>query len=248
MKKFSLILILILSLSAYSQNEVGTIRGEVTDPNGALIPNANVKAIPIIDNKPIEEKSLSTITNDVGQFNFYNIPVGLYEIQIRTNWMEVIVKKQVTVTSNQTVQTELGFTKYFIEACSDVLGTVDLTTERDKAEIIREMLKEVKIGEINKPFLSTKNIKTKWIGEDKKQFNLMSQSDIQHQADIKGDFEYYNFSTFKIKGTCVEVSLDYIWAVGKNSKTIYMSGEGQTYEFRKMDGKWIKRFVIGWVS
>ena len=76
----------------------------------------------------------------------------------------------------------------------------------------------------------------------------MKQSEIQYCADTKGDFEYYSFPVFKVKGTCVEISLSYFFAQGKNSKVVYLSGEGSTYEFRKIDGKWLKKLVMKWVS
>lgn len=249
MKKFALFLILIWSLQVFGQQRVGSINGEVTDPNGAVIPNAKVKAIPIIDNKLVEEKSLVTTTKDNGEFSFQNVALGLYEVQVTVSWVEIVIKKRINVTNDKSAQTNLSFTKYLIEACADVSEIKDLTTEKDKAEIVREILQGAKIDEKPKPILSTKNIRAEWLeNDDRQKFKLMRQADIQYQADTRTDFEYYKFSIFRVKGTCVEISFDYIWAVGKNSQMVYLSGNGSTYEFRKGDGKWIKRHVFSWVS
>lgn len=78
----------------------------------------------------------------------------------------------------------------------------------------------------------------------------MTPKEIKHRADTEGDFEFYSFPVIKAKGSCVEISWSYFYAQGEVSRKtrIYMSGEGKTYEFRKIDGKWIKKYVSGWVS
>jgi hypothetical protein len=38
------------------------------------------------------------------------------------------------------------------------------------------------------------------------------------------------------------------WAVGKNSNMGYLSGGGWRYEYRKEDGKWIGKILVGWIS
>lgn len=249
MKNIALILILIFSIQIFAQSEFGSVNGEVTDPFGALIPEAKVKLIPIVDNKLFEEKSLITTTKNDGEFSFQNVQIGLYEVQIIVDWTEIVIKKRVNITSDKSLQTDLEFTRYVIEPCSDVSDTKDLTTDADKIEIITDILQSSAIVDKPKPILSTKNIKQEWLrAKDKQNFKLLPQTEIQYQADSKADFEYYKFSTFKVKGLCVEISFDYIWAVGKISQIIYMSGEGTTYEFRKVDGKWIKKRVFGWVS
>lgn len=49
-------------------------------------------------------------------------------------------------------------------------------------------------------------------------------------------------------GSCIAVSLDYLRAIRKPSDSIYLSGAGVTYEFRKKDGKWVGEKVLEWVS
>ena len=51
----------------------------------------------------------------------------------------------------------------------------------------------------------------------------------------------------KVRGQCIAVTLSNTWAVGKNSKSAYISGGGLTYEYRKESGKWVGKFITGWV-
>ncbi|MGH9906176.1 MAG: hypothetical protein ACRD8U_11425, partial [Pyrinomonadaceae bacterium] len=97
--------------------------------------------------------------------------------------------------------------------------------------------------------LSTRNIKPEWIkGIQDTTIKLMSQKQIQRKADREGDFLYLSFQEIKVRGTCIVVTVSNTWAVGKNSKGFILSGGGYTYEYRKQSGKWMGRFVSGWVS
>jgi len=248
MKKLALFLILIFSLQLIAQNEVGSIRGIVTDEMGAVLPNSKVKVTPIIDGKLIEEKSLSAVADNNGEFNFNNLPVGLYEIEITVSGVQATIRKKVNVKKSKSSQSSEKLELYVIEPCSDISETTDLTTESDKAEIVKEIIKEIIVYDKSNPILSTENIKASWLGEEKQRFILMSPSEIQYRADTKGDFERYRFPIFKVKGSCVEISWSYGLAQGKNSTTLYMSREGKIYEFRKINGKWSKRLFSSWVS
>ena len=63
-----------LSSSAQSGN-AGTIRGAVTDPSGAVIPNA---AVHLTDK--VSGFNRSTISDSTGQFTFSNVPFNPYTI------------------------------------------------------------------------------------------------------------------------------------------------------------------------
>lgn len=81
MKKFVIFLILIFSLQTFAQNDFGSIRGVVIDEFGAIFSKAEVKVTPVIEGKLIEKKSLVTIGDNVGEFKFDNLPIGLYEVE-----------------------------------------------------------------------------------------------------------------------------------------------------------------------
>src|SRR5216117_2500045 len=72
-----LLLTLVVVVTANSQTFRGAINGTVTDPSGAAVPNATVKAIE--SGTSIEH---TTVTTSEGQFSFQDIPLGLYKVQV----------------------------------------------------------------------------------------------------------------------------------------------------------------------
>ena len=247
MKIFALFCILFFSLPVLAQKDLGLIRGVVTDELGVVFPKAKVKITPIIDGKLIEEKSRITVGDYNGEFIFNNLPIGLYEVEITVSGLGFVLRKRINVQKFESSKNKDKVEIYKLEPCSDILEVTDLTTENDKAEIVKEVIKDFTFNK-SKPILSTKNIKALWLGEEKQRFILMSPSEIQNHADTKGDFEYYSLPTFEVKGNCVAISWSYGYAQGKDSKMLYLSGEGRTYEFRKIDGKWIQKLFSSWVS
>lgn len=248
---------LILSMVSFAvaQSNTGSIDGTVVDQNGAVIPNAKIKATLRTTNS--NKLQLSTASNDSGSFSFSSLPFGIYDLELRVEWAEITFKKRVEVNSDKALQTNVIFS---LEACSgeEEIGVTNAITEKDKAEIVRQMLKLFLEKHSNllmeeqlssKIILSTDNINPLWLSaEQKSKFNLMKQSDIQRRADETKDFVYLSFSKLNFKGNCVAVSLDNGWAVGENSGMGYLSGGGHTYEFRKIDGRWVGKHVIGWIS
>src|SRR5215471_18552542 len=75
MKYLSLLALLFLSTSIQAQTFRGTINGTVTDPSGAVVANAQVKATEVATN--IEH---NTVTTTDGQFAFQDIPIGMYQV------------------------------------------------------------------------------------------------------------------------------------------------------------------------
>src|SRR5216684_7190198 len=79
MKRLVLAILVVLSLgvAANAQTFRGAINGTVTDPSGALVPNAAVKATEAatgIDH--------NTVTTSEGQFSFQDIPLGFYKVTV----------------------------------------------------------------------------------------------------------------------------------------------------------------------
>ncbi len=66
-----LILTFACALSVQGQITTGSIRGVVTDPNGAVVPSAKVTIT-----KRSNNSSLTTQTSGTGQFEFNNLLVG----------------------------------------------------------------------------------------------------------------------------------------------------------------------------
>src|SRR5580704_2139792 len=72
-------LAVVLSLganSAWSQSTAtGTVSGQVTDAQSAVIAGTQVKLEDIATNKP-----LMTMSNDAGRYSFINVPPGAYNL------------------------------------------------------------------------------------------------------------------------------------------------------------------------
>ena len=62
---------------ALGQATDSNIVGMVSDPAGALVPNAKITAI----NKATNVK-YETVSNNAGEYRFNNVPVGLYDITL----------------------------------------------------------------------------------------------------------------------------------------------------------------------
>src|SRR5690242_12636888 len=73
-----LFLVLVLALPANAQTFRGAINGTVTDPSGASVPSATVKATDAATN--IEH---ATVTTGDGQYSFQDLPVGTYKISVK---------------------------------------------------------------------------------------------------------------------------------------------------------------------
>ena len=90
---FAFALLLSFVASANAQTFRGAINGTVTDPSGAVVPGAQVKAM---------EKSTgidhATISTSDGQFAFQDIPVGTYTVVVTAAGFPVMTVDNLLVT------------------------------------------------------------------------------------------------------------------------------------------------------
>ncbi len=92
-----------MSVIAYSQGtDLGTIRGTVTDPNGAIIPNASVQ---VTDQATGITRDLTT--NSEGNYEAAGLKSGNYRVSVsatgfKTTSMDVVVKGSDTVRADIT--------------------------------------------------------------------------------------------------------------------------------------------------
>jgi Carboxypeptidase regulatory-like domain/TonB dependent receptor len=94
MRRLILAVLFVLSvgLPAMAQTFRGAINGTVTDPSGAVVPNAQVKAI----NKATAIEHATISTSD-GQFAFQDLPVGAYKIVVAAQGFPVLTVDNVLV-------------------------------------------------------------------------------------------------------------------------------------------------------
>jgi hypothetical protein len=87
-----LLLVLFLLVPANAQTFRGAINGTVTDPSGAVVPGAHVKAT----NKATSIDYATEATSD-GQFAFQDLPVGSYKVSVTANGFPTLEVDNVPV-------------------------------------------------------------------------------------------------------------------------------------------------------
>ncbi|HXG95186.1 MAG TPA: TonB-dependent receptor, partial [Blastocatellia bacterium] len=123
---FSLLLIVIpFSSPAHGQvTATGRINGTVTDPQGAVIPNAEV----VVKNDETGAE-YKTKTSDNGSFTVPSLPVAIYTVTVTAKGF-----KQTVITN---VKTELGTTAT-VEAKLEVGATSETVTVTSGAEVLQK--------------------------------------------------------------------------------------------------------------
>lgn len=250
---------LIFAAKSLAQASAGSISGIVIDESSAVVPGANVTAI--LQGALQSDKTHETLTNNEGRFMLQNLPTGVYEVSIRASGFNLQTENNVRVSSSIASNVSLKFRLAFLQGCDNSSNGSSAVTDEDKAQITKlilatALLEKVKIPDYelltegkNSVILSTKNIRPNWLPPlPGIKLVIMKPQDIQRKANREGDFLYLSFTKFVIKGSCVAVSLDNTWAVGKNSGMGYLSGGGFTYEYHKVSGIWVGKFVSGYIS
>jgi hypothetical protein len=98
----TLALFLALVLPGFSQVEKGRFVGRITDPQGAVIPNAQVKATNIGTNI-----SQEAVTNGTGEFVITPVSAGQYRLTITASGFSTITTSNIEVNVGQIVREDL---------------------------------------------------------------------------------------------------------------------------------------------
>src|SRR5580693_8181605 len=96
MKRLVLAVLVVLSLAvaANAQTFRGAINGTVSDPSGASVPNAAVKATE--NSTGIEH---NTVATSDGAFSFQDIPLDFYKVSVTAAGFPVYTVDKVEVTA-----------------------------------------------------------------------------------------------------------------------------------------------------
>jgi Carboxypeptidase regulatory-like domain/TonB dependent receptor len=106
--------ILIFTLPSYSQQVVGAITGTVTDPTGAAVPDATVRAVNTATNLEISAQTKSN-----GSFQVPELPAGTYRVTITKEGFKTETHTEVLVNGNRTTTVDAAL----------VVGTVTASVE-----------------------------------------------------------------------------------------------------------------------
>src|SRR6266446_1237696 len=93
---FAILFVLSLAVAANAQTFRGAINGTVTDPSGAVVPNAAVKAT-----ESATGIDHNTVTTSEGQFSFQDIPPGFYKVAVTAAGFPVYTVDKVEVTAGK---------------------------------------------------------------------------------------------------------------------------------------------------
>src|ERR1700722_14618302 len=102
MRVSGLLCLFILAISALAQSDRGTITGTISDPAGAVVPNA-----------PVEARNLSTgltyqsQSTDTGNYTVTELPVGQYEITATVPGFKKYVRQGLVVQAAETYRVDI---------------------------------------------------------------------------------------------------------------------------------------------
>src|SRR5215475_2815631 len=129
----TLLMALILAAIADAQTFRGAINGTITDPTGAFVPGATVKAT---------EKATSvvhtTVTTSEGQFAFQDLPLGAYSVSVSSSGFSAVTFPNVAVSAGSIytlpVKLQVGKEAVTVEVSAASIA-LDTTTQTQTVTI-----------------------------------------------------------------------------------------------------------------
>jgi len=146
MKRLILAILVVLSLAvgANAQTFRGAINGTVTDPSGAVVPNAAVKAT-----ESATGIDHNTVTTTDGVFSFQDIPLGLYKLTVTASGFPAYTVDKVEVAAGTiyTLNVKLSLQQQAttVEVSAAAL-TLDTTTQTQNMTIPSDTIQDVPLN------------------------------------------------------------------------------------------------------
>src|SRR5437667_7850349 len=146
MKRLVIAIVVVLSLAVgvSAQTFRGAINGTVTDPSGASVPNAAVKAT-----ESATGIDHNTVTTSEGQFSFQDIPLGFYKVTVTASGFPVYTVDKVEVIAGTiytlNVKLTLQQQTTTVEVSAAAL-TLDTTTQTQTMTISSDVVQDVPLN------------------------------------------------------------------------------------------------------
>src|SRR6266852_3369341 len=146
MKRLVLAILVVLSLAVgvNAQTFRGAINGTVSDPSGASVPNAAVKAT-----ENATGIDHSTTTTSDGAFSFQDIPLGFYKVTVTASGFPAYTVDKVEVTAGTvyTLQVKLSLQRQAttVEVSAAAL-TLDTTTATQSSNLTSDVVQDVPLN------------------------------------------------------------------------------------------------------
>lgn len=114
----------ILSVSMFSQSNTGTITGVVTDPNGAVVPNATVT----VTNQGTNEKRVVQTDND-GRYEIPSISTGIYSVEASASGFQAATVKDLRLAVGERARANIEIAAGNVSAVVTVINQTRIDTE-----------------------------------------------------------------------------------------------------------------------
>lgn len=133
---YVLVLLFLVSVSAFAQFEAGSVSGVVQDPNGAIVPNVNVEIKSLSTNV-----TRTTISNASGEWTFVALQPGQYAVTLKKSGFSNEVRSfelsvgqsltlNVTMTVGKAIETvTVNASGEMLETSSSDMGNVRSTQQ-----------------------------------------------------------------------------------------------------------------------
>jgi hypothetical protein len=116
-------LFLICTLAAFAQGDRGTITGTVSDPTGAVVPNANIQ----VTNSDTSA-SYKVATTNTGNYTLANLPVGTYVLLVDASGFKRFERPNLVVQVAGTIR---------VDAVLEVGSSTDTITVSTEAPLLK---------------------------------------------------------------------------------------------------------------
>jgi len=172
-RKFFLLVILVVAsiIQVIAQEGSATLRGEVLDPSGAVVPGATVAIV----NQETGLNRRSVITSESGDYVFASLTPGLYRITVEAIGYKKSVKEDVRLNVGETQEfkfsMEVGASQETVTVTTEE-PLVDVSTSKIGGQISQQELTE--LPSVNRNFIGfvgllpgvVPNISTESFGSD----------------------------------------------------------------------------------
>jgi len=146
MKRLLVLFLLALAfvVTTNAQTFRGSINGTVTDPSGASVPGATVKATETATN--IEH---TTVTSSEGQFAFQDLALGVYKLTVTASGFPTYSLDKVEVVAGQihtvSISLKIGQSSTVVEVSAAAV-TLDTTTSNQTMTLSDESVQNAPLN------------------------------------------------------------------------------------------------------
>ncbi|MEO8573528.1 MAG: TonB-dependent receptor [Pyrinomonadaceae bacterium] len=116
--------VIFLAMSLAAQSNTGSITGVVTDPNGAVIPNATVT----VTNQGTNE-ARTVQTDEEGRYDVPSLPTGIYTVEATGSGFTSTSVKDLRLAVGERARADIGMTAAGVSAVVEVVDQTRTDTE-----------------------------------------------------------------------------------------------------------------------